>query len=177
MPKYLKLGKGTSGASLSSSSPTDCPRLYPAEFWFSPMLEAPQLLSAHVLVLTRLTGNIFLCSKQLFVTSARSQKAKCHLDKKFTIPNKQQTHNQKRCVCILNCRSSALQAAQPRSVCGHILRVQFPFIPCQTGANTGDNTLSSEYFSKYGGIWKDTVLILMHCNPYCLSQWNSWQLV
>lgn len=38
------------------------PRLCPAEFWFwfSPMLEAPQLLWAHVLVLLRLTGKIFL---------------------------------------------------------------------------------------------------------------------
>lgn len=58
-------------------------------------------------------------------------------------------------VCVylkLQILSSANCPAQPRPLCGHILRVQFPFILCQTGANTGDNTLSPEFFSKYGGI-------------------------
>lgn len=120
------------------------------------MLEAPQLLWAHVLVLLRLTGKIFLgldgISFSSCFTSARSQKAKQHLDKKFTIPNSQQNNNQKlcisMCVCILN---SHPQLCKLTSVWSHP-QGPFPFLPCQSGANTGDNTLSSEYLSKYGGI-------------------------
>lgn len=186
MPKYLKLGKGTSGASLSNSSRTGCPRLCPAEFWFSPVLEAPQLLQAHVLVLPRLTGKIFLClngisSNSCLLHQLEAKRPNVTLIKSspYQINSKTITRNDVfQCVYLkLQILSSASCPAQHRSVCGPILRVQFPFIPCQTGANTGDNTLSSEYFSKYEGIWKYTVLILMHYNHYCLSQWNSWQLV
>lgn len=140
------------------------------------MLEAPQLLWAHVLVLLRLTGKIFLGLNGISFSSCLLHQPEAKMPNITLIKssNSQQSNNQKlcisMCVCILNLTSSALQTDQcvvtssGSNSLSYLARLE-PIL--------GTTPFHLNTFKSTEEFWKYTVLILMHYNHYCMSQLKS----